>query len=147
MREPLDDGGLSHAGLTDENRVVLRTPLQYLYRAADLVVAAYDRVELAFLGPRREVDGVLLKGLPVLFGVGVGDGLAAPDLVDGRFDGFPARAVGRERVRDGAAGFEYRQNEQFTGDVLVAPLLGEPVGYVQGPGEEVADLHVAGIRA
>ena len=147
LRETFDDGGLADAGFADEYRVVLRAPLQYLDGAANLVVAADHGVELALLGPLGEIDGVLLQGLPVLFGVGVGNGLAAPNLVDGRFDGFPAGAVGGERIREGAAGFEDGQNEQFARYVLIAALLGEPVRHVQGACERIADLHVAGIPA
>ena len=61
--QPLDDGGLADAGLADEDRVVLGAAREHLDDAADLLVAADDRVELA--GPRRlgEVAGVLLERL------------------------------------------------------------------------------------
>src|SRR5690606_15474693 len=49
LGESLHDGGLAHAGLADEDRVVLGAPLQDLDRAANLVVTADDRVELALL--------------------------------------------------------------------------------------------------
>ena len=51
--EPLDDGGLADARVADEDRVVLRPPRQDLHDAADLLVAADDRVELARAGPAR----------------------------------------------------------------------------------------------
>jgi hypothetical protein len=44
---PFDDGGLAHARLADQHRVVLGAALQDLDGAADLVVAADHRVELA----------------------------------------------------------------------------------------------------
>ena len=47
LREAFDDGGLADARLADEHRVVLRAALQHLDRAADLIVAADDRIELA----------------------------------------------------------------------------------------------------
>jgi hypothetical protein len=47
LGEPLDDGGLADAGLADEHRVVLGAPRQHLHDAADLLVAADHRVELA----------------------------------------------------------------------------------------------------
>ena len=53
LREPLDDGGLAHARLADQHRVVLRAPRQHLDDAADLLVAADDRVELARRGHAR----------------------------------------------------------------------------------------------
>ena len=57
LRQALDDGGLAHAGLADQHRVVLRAPLQYLDAAADLLVAADHRVELALARALGEVAG------------------------------------------------------------------------------------------
>ncbi len=50
LGEALDDRGLADAGLADQHRVVLRAAAEDLDDAADLVVAADDRVELALLG-------------------------------------------------------------------------------------------------
>ena len=47
LGEPLDDGRLADARLADQHRVVLRPTGQDLDDAADLLVAADDRVELA----------------------------------------------------------------------------------------------------
>src|SRR6266513_668165 len=47
LRETFDDGRLAHAGLADEHGIVLGAPRENLDRAADLLVAANDRVELA----------------------------------------------------------------------------------------------------
>ncbi len=55
LRKSLDDGGLARAGLADEHRVVLRAPREDLDDAADLIVAADDRVELALASHLREV--------------------------------------------------------------------------------------------
>ena len=63
LGEPLDDGGLADAGLADEDRVVLGAPGQHLHDAADLGVAADDRVELAVAGGCGQVDAVLLERL------------------------------------------------------------------------------------
>ena len=51
--EALDDGGLADAGLADEHRVVLGAARQHLDDAADLLVAADDRVDLARRGRPR----------------------------------------------------------------------------------------------
>ncbi len=45
--QALDDGRLADAGLADEDGVVLGAPAEDLDDAADLLVAADDRVELA----------------------------------------------------------------------------------------------------
>ena len=68
LREAFDDGGLAHARLADQHRIVLGAPLQDLDRAADLVVAADDRVELALARALGEVDRVLLQRLALSFG-------------------------------------------------------------------------------
>ena len=69
LGQALDDGGLADARLADQHRVVLGAPLQHLDRAADLVVAADHRVELAAGGALGQVDGVLLQRLAALLGV------------------------------------------------------------------------------
>ena len=47
LRQAFDDRRLADARLADQHRVVLGAPLQHLDGAADLVVAADHRVELA----------------------------------------------------------------------------------------------------
>ena len=63
LGEPLDDGRLADARLADEHRVVLGPRGEDLDDAADLLVAADDRVELALPGERRQVAAVLLERL------------------------------------------------------------------------------------
>ena len=53
LGEALDDRSLAHTGLADQHRVVLGPALQDLDRAANLVVAADDGVELALSRPAR----------------------------------------------------------------------------------------------
>ena len=86
LREALDDRGLADAGLADQHRVVLGAPLQHLDRAADLIVAADDRIELAGGGARGQVDGVFLQRLAALLGVRIGHLLAAAHFLDGLLD-------------------------------------------------------------
>ena len=75
--ETLGDGGLAHAGLADEHRVVLRATREHLDDASDLLVAPDDRVELALAGVLGEVAPVLLERLVLLLGVLAGDPVAA----------------------------------------------------------------------
>ena len=67
MREPFDDRRLADARLADEHGVVLRAPREHLDHAADFLVAADHRVELALPGPLDQVDAVLLQGLELAF--------------------------------------------------------------------------------
>src|SRR4029077_1656939 len=61
LRETLDDRGLADAGLTDQYRVVLRTPAEHLHHALDLALAADDRVELLLARELREVATELVE--------------------------------------------------------------------------------------
>ena len=75
--EPFDDGRLADARLADEHRIVLRAAREHLDHAADFLVAADHRVELALLGPLDQVDAVLFEGLEFAFGRLVGHAGAA----------------------------------------------------------------------
>ena len=63
LRQPLDDGGLADARLADQHRVVLGAAGEHLDDAADLLVAADDRVELALARQLGQVAAVLLQRL------------------------------------------------------------------------------------
>ena len=63
LGQPLDDGGLAHARLADEHRIVLGAAGQHLHHAANLLVAADDRIELAVAREVGEVAGVALERL------------------------------------------------------------------------------------
>src|SRR5690606_3664116 len=80
--QPLHNGGLTDPGFPDEYRVVLGATLQDLDGTTDLVVPANDRIELALARPLRDVGGVFLQRLAVLFAGRVGDGLPAANGVD-----------------------------------------------------------------
>ena len=75
-REAFDDRRLADAGLADQDRIVLGAARQHLDRAADLLVAADDRVELAVARRLRKVAGVFLQRVVALLGRG-GVGRAA----------------------------------------------------------------------
>jgi hypothetical protein len=81
LGQALHDGGLAHPRLADQHRVVLGAPGKHLHDAADLLVPADDRVQLAQPGQLGEVAAELLQGLVFLFGVGVGDPLGAAHLL------------------------------------------------------------------
>ena len=77
LGQAFHDGGLADAGLANQHRVVLGTTGENLNHAADFLVTADDRVQLAFLGGGRQVGGVLLQGLVRAFRVRAGDLRAA----------------------------------------------------------------------
>ena len=71
----------------DQHRVVLGAPLQNLDRATDLVVAPDDGVEAALTGHLAQVPPVSLEGLVLVLGAGVGNMLAATNVLGGLEDG------------------------------------------------------------
>ena len=70
MRQPLDDGRLADARLADQHGIVLGAARQHLDRAADLLVAADDRIELALRGGLGQVAGIFLQRVVGLLGAG-----------------------------------------------------------------------------
>ena len=63
LGQPLHDGRLAGAGLADEHRVVLGAAGQHLDGAANFLVTADDRVQLALASLLSEVLAELLQGL------------------------------------------------------------------------------------
>ena len=57
QRETFGDGGLADAGFADEHGIVLGAPRQHLDGAADFLVAADDRIELAVARRSRSGRG------------------------------------------------------------------------------------------
>src|SRR5699024_9027006 len=61
LGEALDDGGLAHAGLTDEDGVVLGAPGEDLHDPLDLLAAPDDRVHVAVAGGLGQVPAELVE--------------------------------------------------------------------------------------
>ncbi len=154
QRQPLDDGALAHAGLADQDRVVLLAAREDLHHAFDLLLAAYDRIDLPFACLAREVHAELvqqvgrafLPGLVLLAEVEhVNLDFGAEVVAHGEFLQVLGHAVGRHAVHlqhargrrrtvadDGQqrVGRRYapgdaRHCEQFLGEIAVI-FLGRP---------------------
>ena len=82
QRQALGDGRLADAGLADQHRIVLGAARQHLDRAADFVVAADHRIELALAGLGGQVARIFLQRIEALFGIGAIGGAALADIVD-----------------------------------------------------------------
>ena len=83
MRQAFDDRRLADARLADENGIVLRAARQHLDRAADLLVAADDRIELAGARGFGEVARIFLQRVIGVFGARVVGGAALAQFLDG----------------------------------------------------------------
>ena len=82
LGQPFDDGGLAHARLADQHRVVLGAAGEHLHDPADLLVPADHRIELSLAGLVGEVAGVALERLVLLLGRLVGDPVRAAHLLE-----------------------------------------------------------------
>ena len=118
LREALDDRGLADSGVADQHRVVLRAAREHLDHAADLLVAADDRVELALLGELGQVAAELLERLVRALRVLGRDALAAAHLLEPR-----EQLVARDDVE--------REQQVLGRDVLVLELARLVVGAVE----------------
>ena len=128
LRESLDDGGLTDTGLANEHRIVLGPALQYLDRAANLIVAADDRIEFALRGALGQVDAVLLERLAVLLGARVLDFGAASNLLDRLLERLAGGTAGLQDSAEFTAVIARGEDEQLAGNELVAALLGKLIG-------------------
>src|SRR4029453_14184465 len=134
LREALDDRGLADAGLADEDRVVLGAAREHLDDAANLLVAADDRVELAAAREIGEIAGVALERLVLLLGVRIGHALVAADLDQRLVDRLGADAGGRQETGGGAVALLRQGQEEGLGGSIVAaealPLALRPLDYL-----------------
>ena len=60
--EAFGDGRLADARLADQHGIVLRAAREDLDHAADFLIAADDRIELALPGPLDQIDAVFFAG-------------------------------------------------------------------------------------
>ncbi|MDH6595062.1 hypothetical protein M2165_004951 [Variovorax sp. TBS-050B] len=140
LRQAFDDRGLAHAGFADQHGVVLGAALQHLDRAADFLVAADHRVELAEACALGEVEAVFLERLALAFGIGAVHALAAAHGVDGRFERLARQAVLARDAADVRLAVGHGQQKEFACDELVVALDGFLLGGLQHLGELGPDL-------
>ena len=91
--QALGDGRLAHAGFADEHGIIFRAAREHLHHAADFLVAADDRINLALLRERGEVATVFFQRLEFRLGILVGDALIAAQFGEGFQDGIALQAV------------------------------------------------------
>ena len=132
QREAFGDGGLADARLADQHRIVLGPAGEHLDRAADFLVAADDRVELAFARRRGEVARIFLQRVVAVLGALRVGGAAAAQLLDRGVEVLRREARLLQRGADvGALGQRHRQQDALDGDVAVAGLLRDLLGLVE----------------
>ena len=124
LGQALDNRSLAHAGFADQHGVVLGTALQHLNGAADFVIAANHRVELAHAGALGQVYAVFFEGFTLLFGVGAVHVLAAAHGGYGGLQAFAGQALGARRVAQIGFAIGQGQQKQLASNKLVAALDG-----------------------
>ena len=83
QRQAFGDGGLAHARLADQHRIVLGTAGQDLDGAADFLVASDHRIQLAGAGQFGQVAGIFLQRVIGVFSGGAVGGAALAQLRNG----------------------------------------------------------------
>ena len=147
LRQAFHDGGFADAGLADQHRVVFGAPAQDLDDAANLLVAADHRVELAIARLRGQIGGVLLQRLVVAFGVRAGDLRAAAHAGHGLAQRLGGDAVALEDVGALVRGGRGDADEQVFGrDVFVTHRLHFLLGLRERGGQLTAGLRLRGAR-
>ena len=125
LRQALDDRGLAHPGLADQDRVVLAPARQHLDGLLDLVVAADDRVDPAFAGHGREVAAELVqrrRGRPAARAPAPGRAALAGQGPLQRLRGDPGRGQSRPAPD---SGFAASANRMCSGPIYVEPTARE----------------------
>ena len=145
QRQAFGDGGLAHARLADQHRIVLGAAAQHLDGAADFLVAADHRIQLAGAGQLCEIAGIFLERVIGIFRRGAVGGAALAQIGDrlsqtlrgdaGLFEDLRGPAAGRQRQR---------QQQIFGGDETVARLLGDLFGIVEQLGGILRQIDLAG---
>ena len=135
-------------GCADQHRVVLGAAREDLDDAADLLVAADDRVELALLGERGEVASVLLERLVGAFGRGARHALTAPH-GRRRLQDLVVREAGRAEDLGHRAVLEAGERQQHVlhAHELVLHALGLGLGRTQDLVDARGDVHLTAGRA
>ncbi|MEZ0100769.1 hypothetical protein ABIF25_004351 [Bradyrhizobium elkanii] len=125
QREALDDRGLADTGFADQHGIVLGPSRQHLDGAANLLIAADHRIELAVARGLGEVAGVFLQCVIGVLGRRAVGGAALAQRVDGRIQVLRIDAALGEQPAGLAVLVGYERLQQaFDRDETVAGLVG-----------------------
>ena len=146
--KPFDDGGLADAGLADQHGIVLGAPRQHLDGAADFLVAADHRIELAVARRLGEVAGIFLERVIGVLGRGRIGGAALAQRLDGGVEVLRRDAgLGEDLAGLAVLLDRERQQQPLDGDEAVAGLLGGLLGGVEHARQRRLEIELAGAAA
>ena len=144
QREAFDDRRLADAGLADQDRIVLGAARKHLNGAADFLIAADHRVELAFARRLREVAGVFLQRVIGVFGGGGIRGAAFAKIFDGAVQALRSDAgLGEDLARVAVGVHRKRKQQPFHGHEGIAGFLGDFFGGVEDAGGRRSKIELA----
>ena len=148
QRQALDDGGLADAGFADQHRIVLGAPRQHLDGAADFLVAADHRIELAVARGLGQVAGIFLQRIVGVLGRRRVGGAAFAQGFDRRVEVL-RRNPGIGQNLSGVAALVRRQRQQqpFDGDIAVAGLLAGLLGGIEDARQSRVEIDLPGPAA
>jgi Protein of unknown function (DUF3170). len=141
LGQPLHDGGLAHAGLADQHRIVLGPAGEHLHHPADFLVPSDDRIELSLPGLVGEVPGISLQRLIGLLRRLVGHPVGAPHRLQRGAQLGGTEVEGAEQRPGSGSLLLHQPDEQVLGgDVGVAQVL----GFLLGAIEDLVELPAVG---
>ena len=133
QRQALDDGGLADAGLADQHGIVLGAAGEHLDGAADFLVAADHRIELAVARGLGQVAGIFLQRVIGIFGRRAIGGAALAQRFDRRIEVLRRDAALAEDGAGLAALLERQAQQQpLDRDKAVAGLFGGLFRRIEG---------------
>ena len=148
LGQAFDDRRLADPRFADQHRVVLGAPGQNLNRAADFLVAADHRIELAVARRLGQVAGVLAEGVVAFLGGRAVGGAALAHLLDRRVEALGGDAALMQRLCRRRAGRRRERLEQaLGGDEAVPGLFGNVLGGITDARRFGREHDVSGARA
>ncbi len=118
--------------------------MQHLHGAADFIITANHRVQLALFGALGQINGVFVQRLTGFLGVRVIDGLTAAQIVDGIFQRFLGYALAQQQLAGTGVLIHGGQQHQLAGNELIALLLRQAIGLIQQARQLLRQADVAG---
>ncbi len=148
QRQALDDRGLADARLADQHRIVLGPARQHLDGAADFLVAADHRVELAVAGGLGQIARVFFQRVVGVFSRRAVGGAALAQGLDGGVEVLRRHAGIGEDLPGFAALFQsQREQKAFNGDEAVAGLFACLLGGIEYPRQRRVEIDLSGAAA
>src|SRR6202035_1170681 len=134
LRQAFDDRSLADPRLADQYGIVLGAAREDLDRAADLLVTADDRVELAFACRFGQVASVFLQRVITLLGRRAVGLAALADAFDRPIEALRVDPRRRQRLRrTGAGSRRQREQQPLDGNKAVAGALRQLLGLLEHP--------------